>query len=173
MFHTSHNSYNSPLIVNSFKWGNKVSVEFDKGIENGVRKDPYTVDTFAEKLTEKFAKMIELHKSMPKYDYEAIYKEGSGIRATKMTTKGNAIDNFSWTGSAGGECAFGIQFDEYFIYASGRSFGRVGTGKSILSWTQKLAVGGNVEYDNESLKLGDFGYQNGYACGVYYAGGKR
>ena len=171
--HTSHNSYNSPLIVNSFKWGNKVSVEFDKGIENGVRKDPYTVDTYAEKLTEKFAKMIELHKSMPKYDYEAIYKEGSGIRATKMTTKGNAIDNFSWTGSAGGECAFGIQFDEYFIYASGRSFGRVGTGKSILSWTQKLAVGGNVEYDNESLKLGDFGYQNGYACGVYYAGGKR
>ena len=164
---TSHNSYNSPLIVNSFKWGNKISVEFDYGVTNGVRKDPYTVDTYAEKLTEKFAKMIDLHKKMPKYDFDE-------IQTLKQTTsKGNAVDSLSWTGSLGGECAFGIQFDEYFIYASGRSFGKVGAG-SVPAWGAPLIkVGGNVEYDSGELKLGNEGYGNGFALALYYAGGKR
>ena len=169
---TSHNSYNSPLVVNSFKWGNKLSVEFDYGIDRDhdmKKKDPYTVDTYAEKVTEKFAKMIELHKRMPKYDYAEVesYKQ--------MTSKGNKVDNLSWTGSEGGECAFGIQFDEYFIYASGRSFGKVGAG-SVPSWgAPLLKVGGNVEYDKDStsLKIGNEGYQNGFAFAIYYAGGKR
>ena len=165
---TSHNSYNSPLIVNSFKWGNKISVDFDYGVDdNGNRKDPYTVDTYAEKLTEKFAKMIDLHKKMPKYDY-------TQIQSLKETTsKGNHVDGLSWTGSVGGECAFGIQFDEYFIYASGRSFGKVGAG-SVPAWGAPLIkVGGNVEYDSGELKLGNEGYGNGFALALYYAGGKR
>ena len=133
------------------------------------KKDPYTVDTYAEKVTEKFAKMIELHKRMPKYDYAEVesYKQ--------MTSKGNKVENLSWTGSEGGECAFGIQFDEYFIYASGRSFGKVGAG-SVPSWgAPLLKVGGNVEYDKDSasLKIGNEGYQNGFAFAIYYAGGKR
>ena len=59
---TSHNSYNSPLIVNSFKWGNKIVATFDysKGSET------YKVDTYAENMTKKFHDMIALHIWMTK-----------------------------------------------------------------------------------------------------------
>ena len=160
---TSHNSYNSPLIVNSFKWGNKVSVTFDymKGEET------YEVDTAAEKITKKFADMIALHKAMPKYDYD------QSQALMSETSKGIAVENLSWTGMVGDENAIGIQFDEYFIYASGICFGKMGVAGTFNAWSQKLATGGNVEYRDGGLCLGNEGYNNGFAAAIYYAGGKR
>ena len=160
---TSHNSYNSPLIVNSFKWGNKIVATFDysKGSET------YKVDTYAEDLTKKFHDMIALHKQMPKYEIEKVHQY------QEVTSKGNTVDSLSWAGSVGGECAFGIQFDEYFIYAAGRSFGSVGAG-SVPAWgSPLLTVGGSVEYRDGNLRLGNEGYSNGFAFAIYYAGGRR
>ena len=160
---TSHNSYNSPIEVNSFKWTNKIVTYFDKG---KWVPSTYAVDTYAEDLTGKFARMIELHKQMPKYDMDKVH-----ARQT-VTSKGNYVENLSWAGMTG-EGSFGIQFDEYFIYASGREFGRVGAG-SVPKWGSPiLAVGGNVEYSDGALNLGNGGYNNGFAFAIYYAGGKR
>ena len=160
--HLSHNSYNSPLKTNSFKWGNKIVVEFDysKGSET------YKVDTYAEDMTAKFAAMINLHKTMPKYDMVEVHQ----YQAT--TSKGNHVDNLSWCGDTG-EVAFGIQFDEYFIYAAGRSFGKVGAGSVPVWGAPLLSVGGNVDYHDGYLHLGNEGYGNGFAFTIYYAGGKR
>jgi len=160
--HLSHNSYNSPLKTNSFKWGNKIVVEFDykKG------DDTYKVDTYAEDMTGKFAAMIALHKAMPKYDLTKVHQY------QETTSKGNHVDNLSWAGNTG-DVTFGIQFDEYFIYAAGRSFGKVGAG-SVPAWgAPLLQVGGNVEYKDGELRLGNEGYDNGFAFAIYYAGGKR
>ena len=160
---TSHNSYNSPLEVNSFKWGNKIVATFDYS-KGG---DTYKVDTYGEDMTAKFAAMINLHNVMPKYDIEKVHQY------QETTSKGNHVDSLSWTGSAGGEGSFGIQFDEYFIYASGRSFGKVGAG-SVPAWGSPLIqLGGDVVYEYGELRLGNEGYGNGFAFAIYYAGGRR
>ena len=163
---TSHNSYNSPIEVNSFKWTNKIVATFDEGKSNGESINSYKVDTYGEGLTNKFARMIELHNTMPKYDMEKVHAR------QVVTSKGIYVDNLSWSGVTG-EGSFGIQFDEYFIYASGRSFGKVGAG-SVPRWgAPLLTVGGNVEYHDGSLNLGNEVYGNGFAFAIYYAGGKR
>ncbi len=159
--HLSHNSYNSPLKTNSFKWGNKIVATFD------YKKDTetYKVDTFGENMTQKFHDMIALHKSMPKYDLQHVHQY------QETTSKGNHVDNCSWAGT--NEGAFGIQFDEYFIYASGRSFGKVGAG-SVPAWgSPLLKVGGNADYSDGYLSLGNEGYGNGFSFAIYYAGGRR
>lgn len=170
-FNLSHNSYKSPLYVNSFKWGNKISVQF--GDEDTL------IDTYTENLTGKFADMIKLHNEMPKYDYGQIY-EGDDALIHK-TSKGQPVENLSWAGHAVVDtvpvdyqgCA-GIQFDEYFIYVSGREFGYVNCG-SLNSWTQKAKFGGVLEYDtgNKTVNLGNPSYNNGYTFGIYYANGVR
>ena len=160
---TSHNSYNSPLEVNSFKWGNKIVATFDYN-KGG---DTYKVDTYAEDMTAKFAAMINLHNVMPKYDIGQVHTY------QETTSKGNHVDSLSWTGSVGGQGAFGIQFDEYFIYATGRSFGKVGAG-SVPAWgSPLLQLGGDVVYEYGELRLGNEGYGNGFAFAIYYAGGRR
>ena len=65
------------------------------------------------------------------------------------------------------------EFDEYFIYASGRSFGKVGAGSVPVWGAPLLQVGGSVEYKDGNLNLGNEGYGNGFAFAIYYAGGKR
>ena len=159
---TSHNSYNSPIEVNSFKWANKIVAMFD----DDKWSTPYEVDTYGEDLTGKFARMIELHHTMPKYDMDKVHMRQS------VTSKGNYVENLSWAGNTG-EGSFGIQFDEYFIYAAGRSFGQVGAG-SVPKWGNPLfSCGGNVDYHDGALHLGNEGYGNGFAFAIYYAGGKR
>ena len=138
--YVSHNSYNSPLSVNSFKWGNKVSA--------------YGVDTTA--YNEEFKKVIALHKQIEKLPYAEPYPYTT-------TTKGNAISNISWNGhnpklydannnpNSIYNGAAGFQFDEYFIFAAGRFYGYVPS--NATSWTVLYSYG-NWKHGNNSVDLG-------------------
>lgn len=161
--HVSHNSYNSPLIVNSFKWNNKFSVTVD-----GV-----TVNTYEENLTGKFASLISLHKKMPKYSYGELYDSYAGREPlTQITSKGNYVMSASWCGDS--ECAIGIQFDEYFIYAGGRSFGYC-PAADVSTWGSPIYSCGTWAYDNtfKTVNVGDEGNGWGLACVIYNAKGAR
>ena len=82
----SHNSYNSPLNVNSFKWGNKLSITDDHN---------QTINMKSENLTAKYKALINLHKEMPKRkmaDLTAIGPNGT-------TTNGYHIDGVYWGGT--------------------------------------------------------------------------
>lgn len=154
----SHNSYNSPLIVNSFKWNNKFSVKID-----GVTMDTYD-------LTSKFASLVSLHKKMPKYSYGELYEGDHPI--TSITTKGNYVLSASWAGDS--ECAIGIQFDEYFIFAGGRQFGYIGCDSASI-WGAPIYTAGTWNFDsvNKTVNVGDEFNGAGYACVIYNARGGR
>ena len=155
----SHNSYNSPFSVNSFKWENKKSVTIDGK----------TVNTSA--VTQKFADMIKLHHSMPKYDYDTC------MRYQQTTSKGNKVDSLSWSGKENENvyhgCA-GFQFDEYFIYAAGRLFGYV-SANGVTKWNNIYSAGIATGYDsvNQTVNLGTTDPYFGCSIVIYYADGKR
>ncbi len=166
----SHNSYNSPLNVNSFKWGNKVSITDDHN---------QTINMKTENLTAQFASLIQLHKTMPKYRYDQI----STIFNTHKTTIGNDIINFSWHGviwnsdlnyGAGGDeetmSVVCIQYDEWFVFACARDFGYV-RNADINTWTER-ASGGVHSFNSGTncLDLGDGGTGIGLSCVVYERG---
>jgi len=154
---TSHNSYNSPINVNSFKWDNKVSV-YDE--QSGA-----DINMKSENLTSQFAKLIALHKEMPKYSLEELnkYREGG------TTTKGVHIDGIRW--NAGNEwndkAGVGVQFDDWFIFIAARNF--VYFKNDVTSWGDPKVTAGTVDVDkiNISLNLGSETYQNGFAAAVY------
>ena len=166
----SHNSYNSPLKVNTFKWGNKVSVQ-------GVHGMGDVVDMKAENLTAKYKALIDLHKEMPKYSRAKLNTIGPGGHATS----GAEIGSVSWLSVRWGwheehgqyediwddKAGVGIQYDDWFVFISCRNFAYFKN--PIESWTQKVAVGVNrVDTENHSLNLGsesDPGY--GFAAAVY------
>ena len=158
----SHNSYNSPIEVNSFKWGNKITVEIDGNKAN----------TFEENLTGKFTNLISLHKEMPKYSYDE-------MPAKKQTTSaGKAVENLWWNGGSkndGGarnnKGVLGLQFDEYFVFVTCREWGYVSS--DVSTWDPRYTAG-TVEVDsiNKSLNLGNLDLNNGFACRVYNRGGK-
>ncbi|MBQ0009411.1 MAG: hypothetical protein KBS97_03990 [Firmicutes bacterium] len=149
--HLSHNSYNSPLEVNTFKWGNKISVTMDR-VKGG---DSDTVSTLD--MTAIFANLIKIHQTMHKYSAEEIASKVKG----------------SWKGSDkdGGEneSCIGVQYDKYFIYLTGREYGYQGW-VDFSSWTE-LHHSGTTAYDQskQELYLGDFGYNKGLAIRVYEA----
>ena len=168
----SHNSYNSPLKVNTFKWGNKLEVTGVYGAPDDV------VDMKAENLTAKYAALIALHKQMEKRSRAELDQIGPGHHATS----GPEIGAVSWIGKHwvqydeynGEELddkgSVGIQYDDWFIFVSSRNFSYFKN--PIESWTQKLTMGVvRVDTINHSLNLGsesDPGY--GFAAAVYKRG---
>ena len=122
----SHNSYNSPIEVNSFKWGNKIEATIDGN----------SVDMVAEDMTGKFAKMIKFHQTSPKYSISDLYNDDYSL---KPTSKGNPVENASWAGSYEG--AIGVQLDEYFFYIAGRLPGSVSAG-SVGKWGSPVLANG-------------------------------
>ena len=154
----SHNSYNSPLKVNSFKWGNKVSI-------TGDHSD--TIDMKAENLTAKYAALIALHKEMPKRNLSQLSAIGPGHN----TTNGYAIDSVYWGGSVSWNDygTIGIQYDDWFVFVTCRQWGYLKN--DVSGWTQKYTAG-VVVHDtmNVSINLGDEGTGIGLAAAVYYRG---
>ena len=155
----SHNSYNSPIGVNSFKWENKRTLTVD-----GV-----TVDMKSENLTGKYADLVQLHKMMPKYDYAKLQTIGPG----HTSTNGHPIGDVSWPGGWewNDEGTIGIQFDDWFIFIAARQFGYMKNPVWESGWQQKMTFGTvGVDYTNLSLNLGDEGYDKGLASAIYYRG---
>ena len=155
----SHNSYNAPLSVNAFNWNNKKSIKVDG----------QTIDTST--ATQKFKEMIDLHHMMPKYDFDQV------LQYQQKTSKNINVDNLSWSGKTGSEVTYhgcaGFQFDEWFIYASGRLFGYVSAG-GVTKWEQKYSAG-TTSFDStyQTVNLGTVTPNFGGSIVIFYANGKR
>ncbi len=148
----SHNSYNAPLKVNSFKWGNKLSI-------NGVDTTGYF---------DAFVKAVKLHSTMKKFPYEETFPYAK-------TSAGNPIDNIYWCGKDKDNNNYygsgGFQLDEYFIFLSGRWWSYTGFG-DVPKCGKPLYQFGNTNYDtdNKTVNLGNFDKNTGGSIIIFYRG---
>ncbi len=160
----SHNSYNSPINVNSFKWGNKLSITDDHG---------QTINMKTENLTGKYASLIALHGEMEKRKMSDLAAIGPG----GTSTSGHQIDGVYWNACRWDDtegkivwddkAGIGIQYDDWFIFVSCRNFAYFKN--DITGWTQKYTAG-VVSYDNVNgtINIGDdHAPQYGLAAAVY------
>ena len=107
--YVSHNSYNSPIEVNSFKWNNKLQVSL--GGDTVYNENHGEIGGFNYNMA--WQTLCHLHEQMT---FSAPKKTGD-IWPGNTTSAGNQIDNIWWqVGSSG----MGIQFDEVFVYVCGR-----------------------------------------------------
>ena len=98
----SHNSYNAPLSVNSFKWGNKIKVTLDDK----------TITNAESKYVEQFAKMIKAHKGLLKKP-----GENNGYNAfVSKTSADNDVWNRYWSENGNFSNCIGFQANEAFVY---------------------------------------------------------
>ena len=104
--HVSHNSYNSPLAVNSFKWGNKIKVSI-----SGDEEDWVNGSTF----NDAWKTLVGLHKHVR---FDAPAKRGD-VWPSGTTHEGAHYENLCWLNGT----ALGIQFDEMFIYVFNKNGG--------------------------------------------------
>ena len=104
--HVSHNSYNSPLAVNSFKWGNKIKVSI-----SGDGDDWVNGATF----NDAWKTLVGLHKHVR---FDAPAKRGD-VWPSGTTHTGAHYENLCWLNGT----ALGIQFDEMFIYVFNKNGG--------------------------------------------------
>ncbi len=107
----SHNSYNSPLYVNSFKWDNKVEVTIDGE----------TLKDSTYKYNDNFKKLIKLHS-------ETVKKRGTqetGEAFLAKTSEGKALTNGIFFSKTDGDWAnaIGFQINETFVYLAGGNIG--------------------------------------------------
>ncbi len=108
----SHNSYNSPLEVNTFKWGNKV--EFTVSGERDGTPFSSTVSNATAQYTDHFAGMIKAHANLK-------FKRGANIsRCEEFVTRTSediACDGIYWKLDADWSNCIGFQGNETFVYA--------------------------------------------------------
>ena len=130
----SHNSYDSPIEVNSFKWGNKIVTKY-YGQE---------LDGYAWNMTNQFKRMIEMHKSMPKWD---TYGDPMGTHIHQTDNSNSTI-----------VC---MNVGDYFIYAFGRTggtYGNVGFDpEAEIGGKKRLVFDCNVYKDGTTLSSGQYG----------------
>ena len=149
--YVSHNSYNAPDSVNSFKWDRKISIG--------------SVDTSG--YYDYFKGAVKLHNLMKKYTYPL---------NMETTTAGNPISGISWAGKDKENNTYnggaGFQLDEYFVFLAGRTWAYVGFGDVPVC--QKLFSTGTTSYDttNKTVNLGNFDANTGGSIIVFYRGKK-
>ena len=122
-----HNSYNTPLSVNSFKWGNKKNVtitysghSFSFGVTDWGNEDRISG---VAGLTGVFADMIKLHKDSTKKRTDNVHEWGDLFYST---THGRHLDDGKWIWSDVSN-VYGMQVNETFIYLSLDASGDVPT----------------------------------------------
>ncbi len=104
----SHNSYNAPLSVNTFKWGNKLEVTFDDQTIKNEQEGGY-------RIVSCFASLIRMHKQLAK-------KRGVNTGYNSFvgsTSSGKSVGNIVWGGGDWGafdSTSIGVQVNETFIY---------------------------------------------------------
>ena len=153
----SHNSYNAPDYVNSFKWGNKKQIS----------RDGETVQTTS--YCNSLAQAIKLHTTMPKFAYK------DNNFPYSHTSAGNKIDNTSWAGKDKNNATYngcaGFQLDEYFIFFAGRNWGYVGFG-DVPKCGDPLFSFNLDTYDttNKTVNVGNFANNTGGGIVLWYRG---
>ena len=147
--YVSHNSYNSPLEVNSFKWGNKISVTLNGNTVNDQGDGGYHYN-------DAWKSLVGLHSKMK---FQAPSRKGA-MWPTGTTTAGNSYTNLSWRNGT----ALGIQFDEVFVYLCGRNTGSLGYDFDVTGEHKLFEYGASA--DGGTISFGD---DQGYGYGVYVA----
>ena len=143
----SHNSYNAPLSVNTFKWGNKYEISFDDQTIKNEQEDGY-------RLVSCFASLIRMHKQLAK-------KRGVSTGYNSFvgsTSSGKSVGNIVWGGGDWGafdSTSAAMQINETFIYlCTGSQNSAVWGDARIASgdWTRMWDYGGYT-MNTESNKL--------------------
>ena len=147
----SHNSYNAPASVNTFKWGNKVEVKYDDQVINTSAEGEKAFN-----LTGCFSSLIRAHKTLAK-------KRGVNDRYDAFvgsTSSGKAVNNIVWGGGSWGafdSTSIGLQVNETFIYlCAGGENSPIYADYRIVNeqWTKVWDYGGfNVEPFEDTYKL--------------------
>ncbi|MBO6280410.1 MAG: hypothetical protein J6M95_02380 [Bacilli bacterium] len=134
----SHNSYNAPLHVNTFKWGNKVEVKFDDQVVN-----TSATGEAAYNVTGCFASLIRMHKALAK-------KRGTNNGYSDFvgsTSSGKTVGNIAWGGGENGiynSTSSAMQINETFIYlCTGNSNEQIwGDARINTTWEKMWDYGG-------------------------------
>ena len=117
----SHNSYNAPLSVNTFKWGNKVEIDVDGDI----------VTNASKKYVAAFKDLIALHAKTPK-------KAGKNVDANTfygITSADNPVYNIYWSQTDNFSNCVAFQCNETFVYTCA---GAIGEGDYIQCQATEL-----------------------------------
>ncbi len=158
----SHNSYNAPLDVNSFKWGNKVKVTLDgQSITNA---------TYG--YTNVFASMIKAHKQLAKKRSTGVSNYGDFVGTTST---GEGVLGRYWSQEGNFSNCVGLQANEAFLYIS---IGYAGDGDyiqcdegAIATWTKVMEYGISGATDIHDGRV-NFNSQPRNATLFYYRTGK-
>ena len=139
----SHNSYNAPLKVNSFKWENKVRV----------KNDGLTLENSVYHYVEAFAGIIKSHKDLLKKRGE---NNGYGAFVSK-TSADKDVWNRYWSEDGNFSNCVAFQANEAFVYTCA---GQVNSGDyividgaAIASWGNPLLDYGAKHYDEAELNI--------------------
>ena len=163
----SHNSYNAPLAVNSFKWGNKVKVTCGD--------DEITNDVYH--YIEAFQTLIKSHKGLLKKHSD--FNERSELERKGevgeyyyyfigATSKGTGVQNRYWSQAGNFSNCIAFQANEAFVYTCA---GAIGAGDYIqcdqaamANWDFKFEYGISREHDISDNKV----YFNTRNAVLYY-----
>lgn len=155
--HISHNSYNAPLSVNSFKWRNKIEIKVDN---TSIKNEDFNYN-------EAWKTIVKSHKNFLK-------KRGTndGYNAfMSSTSEGSGVMNRYWSQDGNFSNCVAFQANEGFIYTCS---GNVGSGDYIQCdqnamenvWDHVFTYGNMSISDNKVY----FGRTN--SVGVYDRHGK-
>ena len=128
----SHNSYDSPIEVNSFKWGNKILGDY-YGRE---------FDAYGYNMTNQFKRMIQMHKEN---SHKTDTSSGAGLYL-----------------SGSNRTIMCVSMNGYFIYAIGRTggtYGGVGFDPDAvdIGGKKRLVFENHINKDGETLSSGQYG----------------
>ena len=146
----SHNSYNAPLSVNSFKWGNKVEITC------GTDK----IDNDTYHYIESFQTLIKSHKGLLKkhgdYSYQGSKAEYY-YHFIGATSTGNGVENRYWSQAGNFSNCIAFQANEAFIYTCAGSIGLgdyIQCDQSVMgTWDFKFEYGISREHDISDNKV--------------------
>ena len=157
----SHNSYNAPLSVNSFKWGNKVEITC------GTDK----IDNDTYHYIESFQTLIKSHKGLLKkhgdYSYQGSKAEYY-YHFIGATSTGKGVENRYWSQAGNFSNCIAFQANEAFIYTCA---GSIGPGdyiqcdeNAMATWDFKFEYGISREHEISDNKV----YFNTRNAVLYY-----
>ena len=139
----SHNSYNAPLSVNSFKWGNKVKVTCGD--------DEITNATYH--YVEAFQTLIKSHKGLLKKR-----GENNGYDAfTGSTSTGSGVWNKYWSEDGNFSNCVAFQANEAFVYTCAGNIGPsdyIQCDESAMAKWQKIFEYGSYNISDNKVYFG-------------------
>ncbi len=137
----SHNSYNSPLSVNSYKWNNKISINIDGE----------TLTNEKYQYNEAFKSLIALHsKTIKKPGTQETDEQFLGSTYINASTSGKLNHGLFFSMDSGYAQAVGFQINETFIYIAGGD----------ISYSDKLIC--EVNDSMKQFNYGGYSISGGY-----------